>query len=189
MIINELMDAKKITQYRLAKESGIAYTTVNDICNGKSQLAKCSAETVYRIAKVLGVSMESLVEPFFDKRIDFELFKSNACHELKQLGAIEFIIRLLEQDSIRKFYNKKWFPECLYLLAMLDYVSRENGVPLCTLYDDLRTLKLKRVLYPASVLAASKVAKNDELKRRSVKEAIPEFMRFNIVESEIRNVV
>ena len=76
MTVNELMDNKKITKYRLSKDSGVAYTTVNDICSGRAQLEKCSAETVYRIAKALGVSMESLIEPCFDKRCDFELFKS-----------------------------------------------------------------------------------------------------------------
>lgn len=189
MIINELMDDKKITMYRLAKESGIPYTTINDICGGKAQLEKCTAETIYRISQVLGVSMENLIEPCFDKRIDFELFKSNTCHRLKELGDIDFVIELLEEDTIRKYHKKKWYPESLYLLAMLDYVSRENDIPICTQYDDMRILKLKNVLFPASVLAAAKVAKNDELKQRSIKESIPEFMRFNIVESEVRNVI
>ena len=189
MIINELMENIKITQYRLAKDSGIAYTTINDICSGKAQIEKCSAETIYRISKVLGVSMESLVEPFLDERSDFELFKSNTCHKLRELGDIQFVIELLEEDYIRKYYKKKWFPESLYLLAMLDYISRENDIPLCTQYNDMRTLKLKNVLFPASVLVAAKVAKSDELKLRSIKESIPEFIRFNIVESEIRNVV
>ena len=188
-MINELMENKKITKYRLAKESGIAYTTINDICSGKAQLEKCSAETIYRISKVLGVSMENLIEPCFDKRSDFELFKSNTCHRLKELGDIEFVIELLEEDPIRKYYKKKWYPESLYLLAMLDYVSRENDIPICTQYDDMRSLKLKTILFPASILIAAKVSKNDELKRRSIMEAIPEFMRFNIVESEVRNVI
>lgn len=189
MVINELMKNKNITKYRLAKDSGIAYTTVNDICNGKAQLEKCSAETIYRISKALGVSMESLIEPYFDKRIDFELFKSNTCHRLKELGDIDFVIELLEEDSIRKYYKKKWYPESLYLLAMLDYVSRENGIPLCTQYDDMRGLKLKSVLYPAGVLVAVKVSKSEEPMSLSIKEAIPEFMRFNIVESDVRNVI
>ena len=72
---------------------------------------------------------------------------------------------------------------------MLDYISRENDIPLCTQYDDMRTLKLKNVLFPASVLVAAKVANSDELKHRSIKESIPEFIRFNIVESEVRNVI
>ncbi len=189
MEILELMENKRITKYRLAKESGIAYSTVNDICSGRAQLEKCSAETIYRISKVLGVSMENLIEPCFDKRSDFELFKSNTCHRLKELGDIDFVIELLEEDLIRKYYKKKWYPESLYLLAMLDYVSRENGIPICTQYDDMRSLKLKNILFPASVLVAAKVSQNDGVKHRSVMEAIPEFMRFNIVESEVRNVI
>lgn len=189
MTINEIMKNRKITKYRLSKDSGIAYTTVNDICSSKAQLEKCSAETIYRIAKALGVSMESLIEPCLEKRIDFELFKSNVCHRLKELGDIDFMIALLEEDTISKYHKKKWYPESLYLLAMLDFVSRENNIPVCTKYDDLRKLKLKNILFPAGVLMSCEVAKNDELKQQAFNEAIPEFLRFNIVESEVRNVV
>ena len=189
MTINDLMNNKNITQYRLAKDSGIAYTTINDICSGRAQLVKCSAETIYRISKVLGVSMETLIEPCFEKRSDFELFKSSVCHRLKELGDIEFVIEVLEEDSIRKYYKKKWYPESLYLLAMLDYVSKENDIPLCTQYDDMRHLKLKSLLFPAGVLVAAKIAKSDAPLYHSINEAIPEFMQFNIVENEVRNVV
>ena len=126
MTVSELMNEKKITKYRLSKDSGVPYTTVNDICSGKAQLKKCSAETVYRISKTLGVTMESLIESCFDRCSDFELFKSNTCHRLKDLGDIPFMIELLEKDEIRKDYQKGWYRESLYLLAMLDYVSREN---------------------------------------------------------------
>lgn len=189
VIINELMYIKKISQYRLSKESGIAYTTINDICSGKTQVGKCSAETIYRIAKVLGVSMESLIEPCLEQRIDFDLFKSNTCHRLKELGDVEFLIELLESDYIRKYYKKKWYPESFYLLAMLDYVSRENSIPICSQYDDIRSLKLKRTFYPASILMAAKITKSKDIKADSIKESIPEFIRFNIVESDVRNVI
>ncbi len=72
---------------------------------------------------------------------------------------------------------------------MLDYVSRENDIPICTQYDDMRSLKLKSILFPADVLVAAKVSKSEELKQRCIREAIPEFMRFNIVKSEVRNVI
>ena len=188
MFINEIMENKNITMYRLSKDAGVPYATVNDICSGKAELVKCSAETIYRISNVLEVSMESLIEPYLEKRIDFELFKSNTCHRLKEQGDINFIIEILESNEIRNYFKKKWYPECFYLLAMLDFVSRENNVPICTEYDDIRTMKLKSVLFPASVLMAAKVSKNDRIKKQSLTEAIPEFMRFNIVESEIRNV-
>ena len=108
---------------------------------------------------------------------------------LKELGDIPFIIELLEKDEIRKDYQKGWYRESLYLLAMLDYVSRENQVPICTQYDDMRRLKLRDTVYPASVLAMSEVTNNPQIKEQSIKEAIPEFIRFNIVESEVLNVI
>ncbi|MCF0185985.1 MAG: helix-turn-helix transcriptional regulator [Bacteroidaceae bacterium] len=50
-----------MTKYKLAQCSNIPYTTLNDLCNGKTSLSKCSAETVYKIAKVLNISMEELL--------------------------------------------------------------------------------------------------------------------------------
>ena len=64
------------------------------------------------------------------KRADFENFKSFICHRVKELGDIEFMIQLIESDDIRSFFDRKWYPESLYLLAMLDYLSRLNDVPL-----------------------------------------------------------
>ena len=49
-----------MTRYRLAVTAGIPHATLNDICSGKTRLEKCSAETVYKLAKALGVSMELL---------------------------------------------------------------------------------------------------------------------------------
>lgn len=62
MIIEELLDKCNMTKYRLAVQSGIPHATLSDICSGKTRLEKCSAETVYKLAKVLNVSMEMLTE-------------------------------------------------------------------------------------------------------------------------------
>ncbi len=62
MNIIELLESRKMSKYRLSRLSGIPYTTINDICSGKASIEKCSAETIYKIAKVFGVSMEELVE-------------------------------------------------------------------------------------------------------------------------------
>jgi len=188
-MLNELLLQKNITKYRLSKESGIPYATLNDICSGKAQIEKCSADTIYRLAKALNVSMESIIEPFIEKRIDFELFKSNVCHRLKTLGDYEFVIETLERDEISDYYKKKWYPESLYLLAMLDYVSRINRIPFCSKYNNIRTAKLKEPLFPRSVLIADKVRKNHAAKNQAVLNAIPEFLRFNIIESEVRSIV
>ena len=51
-----------MTKYRLAVKSSIPHSTVSEICSGKTKLEKCSAETVYKLAKALDVSMELLTE-------------------------------------------------------------------------------------------------------------------------------
>lgn len=188
-MINDLLKEKNISIYRLAKDSGVPYATLNDICNKKTRLEKCSAETIYKISKVLGVSMETLLEPYLEERCSFELYKSNVCHRVKLLGDIEFVIEVLESDSIRRYYKRKWYPECFYLLAMLDYLSRENNIPICTEYNDLRCRKLEKPIYPASILVADAALKNKKIKEQAFRDAIPEFKQFNIVENEVRNVV
>lgn len=62
MVIDTLLEKRHMTKYRLAVEASIPHATLNDICSGKTKLEKCSAETVYKLAKVLGVSMETLTE-------------------------------------------------------------------------------------------------------------------------------
>ena len=189
MTIQELLKDKNMSIYKLSKASMVPYATVNDIVNGKTQLEKCSAETVYRIAKAMDISMEALLAPCMVKRPSFENFKSTVCHHVKELGDIDFIIDTLESRDIRTYYDRKWYPESLYLLAMLDYISRENNVPICDEYDDLRRYKLEKAVYPASILAQSAASKRDDELRRAAMTAIPEFKRFNIIESEIRNVI
>ena len=51
-----------MTKYILAKRAGIANATVSELCSGKTSIEKCSAGTIYKIAKVLNVPMEDLLE-------------------------------------------------------------------------------------------------------------------------------
>jgi len=189
MDLNRLLEQQNITKYRLSKKSGIPHTTVNDICNNRVDIKKCSAETLYKLAKALDVSMESLIAEGMEYRADFEIFKSNVCHKLKELGDLDFLIETVKADNIRFYFNKQWYPESLYLLAMVDYISRENDLPLCTGYNDLRKAKLSDTLYPAGIHMMCSALKSDDPKQTSIKAAIPEFMRFNIVENEVRNVI
>ena len=189
MLINDQLEKQHMTKYRLSKESGVPQATINDICSGKADLAKCSAGTIYRLAKVLGVSVEDILESAKEQRCSFSIFKSNVCHRLKELGDIDFLLQTLSNDDIRRYYEKAWYPECLYLLAMVDYISRLNQISLCSDYDDLRSMKLSEKVYPSGVLALALAEKNDAPKEAAWKEAIPEFKRFNIVENEVRSVV
>ena len=62
MNINEFLNNIGMTKYRLAKLSGIPHSTLSELCSGKTSIEKCSGETLYKIAKVLNVSIESLLD-------------------------------------------------------------------------------------------------------------------------------
>lgn len=189
MMVAELLESKNMTLYQLSKNSGVPYTTVNDIYHGRTSLEKCTAETVYKLSKELDLSMEELLSPYLRKRISFELYKSNVCHRLKELGDIQFIVETLKSNDIDTLFKRRWYPESIYLLAMLDYVSRENDVPLCTKYDALRTVRLQETLYPASILAMAMTSNTPSVQKEALVKSIPEFLRHNIVENEVRNVI
>ena len=65
MEINKLLQEKGMTKYRLSVLSGVPHATLSELCNGKTSIGKCSVETIYKLAKALGVSMETLVEDAF----------------------------------------------------------------------------------------------------------------------------
>lgn len=194
MELASLLREKQLSVYQCAKESSVPYTTLLDIVKGKTRIEKCTAETIYKLAKTLNVAMEDLLAECFrenqntsDSR-DFEIYKSNICHLVKDKGDIGFIIDTLKENQIRTYWERKWYPESFYLLAMVDYLSRENDLPLCNDYEDIRNCTLSEPLYPRDVILAAKLDASLDVKEQCLKEAIPEFMRFNIVESEIRNV-
>lgn len=192
MIINDLLEKENMSKYRLSKESGVAMTTITDICSGKAELDKCAAGTLYKIAKVLGVTVDSMLEnnaiEKVDYRCSFETFKSNTCHHVKDMGDLDFIIETLKTDEIRKLYDRQWYREALYLLAMVDYLSRINHLPNCTNYNDIRRQKLENPCFPAGILVSCAATGDESIKDEAIARAIPEFMRFNIVESEVRDV-
>ena len=188
MCINTLLEQKNMTKYRLAKKSGVPHTTVLDICSGKTQLKKCSAETVYKIAKALEVSIDALIASSVEKRPYFENFKSAICHKVKRLGDFDFIEEILLSNEIRTLYERGWYLESLYLLAMVDYLCRENDLPVAIEYNDMRSARLTGTVYSAGIEALSITSISNYYKEMSVSEAIPEFRRHNIMESDIRNV-
>lgn len=194
MVLKELLKAQNLSVYQCAKESKVPYTTLSDLVNGKSNIRKCSAETVYKLSKVFHVTMEELLgnyeknEPEIPHRNSFEIFKSNICHMVKDKGDIDFIVDILRGNEIRIYWDRKWYPESFYLLAMVDYLCHENDLPVCRDYDDIRDHKLAEPIYPKDVMLAVKLNPALDERKSSWDNAIPEFLEYNIVEGEIRNV-
>ena len=62
MNLQTMLSKKQMTMYRLSKVSGVAKTTVIDICSGKSSIGGCNADTVLRLSRALGCTMEELMQ-------------------------------------------------------------------------------------------------------------------------------
>ena len=61
MTIGELLEEKGLSRYRLSKISGVPLATLADICSGKTKFERCSAMTLSKLSKTLGISIEELI--------------------------------------------------------------------------------------------------------------------------------
>jgi len=118
----------------------------------------------------------------------YENFRSNVCHTIKTLGELPFLVIVLKKDIIRYCYENDKLVECYYLLGMIDYICRINDYPYDSEYEDIREYKLDKLLYPSGVHLLCHIENSEEPKKEALKNAIPEFLCFNIVEWGIKNV-
>ncbi len=132
---------------------------------------------------------ENILSIITEKREQFDIFKGNICHLVRNIGELNFIKTVLCSGEPQKLYEKHWFAECFYLVAMVDYLSRKNDIPVYNGYDTLRAQKLSEPLYPSSIYMMYLLTKDKSVLDNSFNEAIPEFKRFNIIESNVENVV
>ncbi|MCC8081409.1 MAG: helix-turn-helix transcriptional regulator [Lachnospiraceae bacterium] len=189
MLIQEYINNSNRTLYRLSKEANIPYTTLKDLYAGKTKVQNVSVDTIYKLSQALDVPVEDLIEPYVHERADFFIFKGNVCHELKNLGDRKMIANILTDGCIPRYMKRGWYPEGFYMLAMLDYLCRENGIPKCTNYNEYRCYKLEKPIYPMDIELMSIRKNTDKYKREAEEKAIPEFRKYNLMEVEVRDAV
>lgn len=182
----DLLNEKKLSVYQCSKLSGIPYTTLLELVNNKTNIEKCTAETVYRLAKILDVDMEYLLQR--NDIDEFETFKSNVKHLIKEKGDTLFLKETYLNDNIRKYWNTHQKAKALYLLSTVDYLSRINSYPIAEDYNDLRKYSMSKVLLPEDLRLNKILTNNQNIEKEALKESIPEFARFNIVERDLRDV-
>lgn len=187
-MIKQILKKRNISVYKCSKLSGIPYTTLHELITSKSKFENCSIKTINKLATTLNIPISELIESELEYRMPFEEFKSELCHRLKMLGQINFIKNILLNDSISNYYNKGWYAEALYSLACLDYISKLNNIPLAKEYNAYRNKKLKKTIFPRDTILISKLTKNENEKNNIIKRAIPEFLKYNIIEININNV-
>lgn len=59
-MLKEFLCRKELSLYKLSEISGIPYSTLNDIVNHKVDIANIRAGIVFKLAGILGLSMDEL---------------------------------------------------------------------------------------------------------------------------------
>lgn len=68
MKLDDILNEKGDTIYRLSKISGISKTKLFDIFSGKSNILDCRLRVVSKLSKILGMSIEEIIslEPIYN---------------------------------------------------------------------------------------------------------------------------
>ena len=117
--------------------------------------------------------------------LDLEIFRSNVCHRVHDMGEHDFVVDTLQSEMIFHYWIENKQFQALYLLAMMDYLCRKNDIPRCENYNELRSFCFKEPIYTRDVLLSSKLIPDKDIKEEARNNSIPEFIRFNIVECDI----
>lgn len=187
--VKRFMKARNMNVTTLSTLSKVPYATVHELVNDVSKIENCKSKTLFSIAEALNVTVDDLLRPTLTPRQAFEEFKSEVCHEVKRQSDLEFIKKTIVSKQIEKLFQQEWFPEAFYTLAMVDYLSRINNLPLVEEYEPYRKQKLASPIYPKDVLLMAALTDDQSYLTKCYEDSIPEFRRFNILESDIRSVV
>ena len=206
MYLNELMNACHMSRAELSARSNIPESTLRDILNGKAQLDRCEAATLYNIAYALDVSVEDILEGYWDalerdapsrisvhdenSLMNFYVLADSMLGRLRATGDLAFIDGIDQNGWIERLYQGREYRCALFLLGMMDYLCRKNGVRQVARYDEYRKTRLDGPVYALRTL---NVNDDDGAFQRARTEAennaIPELGRFGIymTEEDIRH--
>jgi len=206
MYLNELMNDCHMSRAELSARSNIPESTLRDILNGKAQLDRCEAATLYNIAYALDVSVEDILEGYWDalerdapsrtsvhdenSLMNFYVLADSMLGRLRATGDLAFIDGIDQNEWIERLYQGREYRCALFLLGMMDYLCRKNGVRQVARYDEYRKARLDGPVYALRTL---NVNDDDGAFQRARTEAennaIPELGRFGIymTEEDIRH--
>lgn len=119
---------------------------------------------------------------------DYTNYTSELCHMLKRMGDLNFIREILDYVDIDQLLVLGRKKQALYTVAIIDYISKENAIPVKAELSKYRGMKMETLSFPAGVEMYTRIVRNDSLKEKTLHSAIQEFLIYNIVESSVRNV-
>ena len=195
MTIKDYVDRANISFSELVERTDIPESTLRDILNGNSDLRRCSALTVSKLATALNVPAEGLIllepiakelpkaalSPVHDSfnASDFRAFRRDSINELNLMGREYFIQEVLDNQIVEDEYSRHAYANALFLIGLTDYLADKEPVTFRnTRYDRYRGDMMKRTIYPFGCLTTR--CNTAAL----MNKAIPELLKFNIIETE-----
>jgi len=124
-----------------------------------------------------------------DKDKSFPLFTSHLSHELKRKGDIEFINTVLLEENLDTIFSSGQYRRTLYLVAMIEYLCRINNVPVKKEIQKYQEYKLKDLTFFDDVETYFHVTEKTDLKEQVMRDSLPEFLKYNIAERNVRRAV
>ncbi len=110
MTINDILKEKNMTKYNLSKKSGLAWSTLSDICSGKTSLEKCSAITIKKLSLGLEISIDKVLNLQDEKR---NVNKSHNDRSYLELNLSSHLTKSIN-DYLEGQKNKVSYLDCLW---------------------------------------------------------------------------
>ena len=206
MYLNELMNACHMSRADLSARSNIPESTLRDILNGKAQLDRCEAATLYNIAYALDVSVEDILEGYWDalerdapsrtsvhdenSLMNFYMLADSMLGRLRATGDLAFIDGIDQNEWVERLYDDGQYRCALFLVGVMDYLCRKNGIWQIARYNEYRELRLDSPVYSLSTLNVNSGDGDFQRARNDAENnAIPELGRYGIylTEEDIRH--
>ena len=208
MFLNNLMNSRNLTRAELSASSNIPESTLRDILNGKAQLDRCEAVTLYNLAYALDVSVEDILEDYWEELaleraahtrmpvhddhslMNFYVLADSMLGRLRATGDLAFIDGIDQNEWVERLYDDGQYRCALFLVGVMDYLCRKNGIWQIARYNEYRELRLDSPVYSLSTLNVNSDDGDFQRARNDAENnAIPELGRYGIylTEEDIRH--
>ena len=181
------LDKAGMSAYRLAKLANVPYSCIADLCLNKTVTRNLTLEKACRISFALGIRPEKLLELKAETNLPMRYFRNNILHDLKQMGNNAFVDEILRRREIDGHYKNGDMAKALYLLALVDYLCTLANHPIYKKrYNQLRKLRLDKPCFVGSdIIQYNSI---EEAEKSLGKAVIPEFAKYNIIETNIKDI-
>lgn len=188
MKFKDFLLSHNISSYKLSKDTGIPYTTINDLINEKTCIGNLSLKYAIKISDYLDIDVRELYQLNDIEFVEFRYFRNNVLNDLKREGNEAFVNKVIKEKTIDYYHKNNGNVYALYLLALIDYLCRiDNRDVYQDRYNAIRKETLDNPFFVGSDLVYFNTI--EEAEEQLKIKVIPEFSKYNIIEDNVFNIM